>query len=284
MKIQVVEKVREMQLQADRWRQEGKLIGLVPTMGYLHEGHLSLIRIARERADVVVTSIFVNPTQFAPHEDFQRYPRDLPRDLRLAEEAGCHVVFHPSVEEMYPEGYLTYVEVEKITGVLCGRSRPTHFRGVTTVVAKLFNIVKPHLAVFGQKDAQQALVVKRMAEDLNFDLEIVVAPIVREADGLAMSSRNTYLSPAERAQAVVLYKALQRASELVAKGERDAARLREELARVIQTAPDARIDYVAVVNAHTLEEVETLRGQVLVALAVWIGTTRLIDNVLLQVD
>ncbi len=284
MPIQLVEKVREMQLQADRWRQEGKLIGLVPTMGYLHEGHLSLIRLARQRADVVVTSIFVNPTQFAPHEDFERYPRDLPRDMQLAQEAGCDVVFHPSAAEMYPEGYLTYVEVDKLTRVLCGRSRPTHFRGVTTVVAKLFNIVKPHFAVFGQKDAQQALVVKRMAQDLNFDLEIMVGPIVREADGLAMSSRNAYLSPAERSRAVVLHRALQRAAELVSRGERDAARLREEMTQVIQTAPDAHIDYVALVDAQTLEELDRLRGQVLVALAVWIGTTRLIDNLLLQVD
>ncbi|MBC7185716.1 MAG: pantoate--beta-alanine ligase [Calditrichaeota bacterium] len=281
--MQLVEKVRDMQLQAERWRQEGKLIGLVPTMGYLHEGHLSLIRIARERADVVVTSIFVNPTQFAPHEDYQRYPRDLPRDMALAEQAGCDVIFHPSVEEMYPAGYLTYVEVEKITGVLCGRSRPTHFRGVTTVVAKLFNIVKPHVAVFGQKDAQQALVVRRMAQDLNFDLEIVVAPIVREPDGLAMSSRNSYLSPEERRQAVVLSKALQRASELVAAGERSAARLIEEMEAVIRTAPSAKIDYVAVVDANTLEEVKELRGQVLIALAVWIGSTRLIDNVVVEV-
>jgi pantoate--beta-alanine ligase len=272
-----------MQLQAERWRQEGRLVGLVPTMGYLHEGHLSLIRIARERSDVVVTSIFVNPTQFAPHEDYQRYPRDLPRDMALAEQAGCDVIFHPSVEEMYPAGYLTYVEVEKITGVLCGRSRPTHFRGVTTVVAKLFNIVKPHVAVFGQKDAQQALVVRRMAQDLNFDLEIVVAPIVREPDGLAMSSRNSYLSPEERRQAVVLSKALQRASELVAAGERSAARLVMEMEAVIRTAPSARVDYVAVVDAQTLEEVEQLRGQVLIALAVWIGSTRLIDNVMVEV-
>ncbi|MCR4438419.1 MAG: pantoate--beta-alanine ligase [bacterium] len=283
MAVQLVRKVRDMQLQAERWRQEGRLVGLVPTMGYLHEGHLSLIRIARERSDVVVTSIFVNPTQFAPHEDYQRYPRDLPRDMALAEQAGCDVIFHPSVEEMYPAGYLTYVEVEKITGVLCGRSRPTHFRGVTTVVAKLFNIVKPHVAVFGQKDAQQALVVRRMAQDLNFDLEIVVAPIVREPDGLAMSSRNSYLSPEERRQAVVLSKALQRASELVAAGERSAARLVMEMEAVIRTAPSARVDYVAVVDAQTLEEVEQLRGQVLIALAVWIGSTRLIDNVMVEV-
>lgn len=283
MPVQLVERVRDMQLQAERWRQEGKLIGLVPTMGYLHEGHLSLIRIARQRADVVVTSIFVNPTQFAPHEDYARYPRDLPRDMALAAQAGCDVMFHPTVAEMYPEGHLTYVEVEKITGVLCGRSRPTHFRGVTTVVAKLFNIVKPHIAVFGQKDAQQALVVRRMAQDLNFDLEIVVAPIVREADGLAMSSRNFYLSPEERKQAVVLYKALQRASELVAAGERSAGRLREEMRAVIETAPAARIDYLAIVDAGTLEELEQLRGQVLIALAVFIGTTRLIDNTVVEV-
>jgi pantoate--beta-alanine ligase len=188
--MRIISKDKEMQKVADELRKEGKIIGVVPTMGYLHEGHLSLIRLAKEKSDVVITTIFVNPLQFAPNEDYDRYPRDFERDVKLAQSAGCDIIFHPSVEEMYPQNFLTYVEVDKLTKVLEGEFRPTHFRGVTTVVAKLFNITKPHIAVFGQKDAQQALIIKQIVRDLNFDIEIIVAPIVREPDGLAMSSRN----------------------------------------------------------------------------------------------
>jgi len=265
-------------------RRDGKIIGFVPTMGYLHEGHLSLLRIARQKSDVTVMSIFVNPTQFGPNEDFDRYPRDFARDEKLAEANGCDIVFYPSIEEMYPQPYLTYVNVEKITTGLCGASRPGFFRGVTTVVTKLFNIVKPHLAVFGQKDAQQAIVVRQMVRDLNFDLEIVIAPIVREPDGLAMSSRNTYLSESERKEAVVLYKALMHAKKLIEAGERDAEFLKREMSKIINSAPSARIDYVAIVDAYQLRELLKLEGEVLIALAVWIGNTRLIDNLIITVS
>ncbi|MCD6166401.1 pantoate--beta-alanine ligase [candidate division KSB1 bacterium] len=282
--MQVITKIREMQQTAERLRRDGKIIGFVPTMGYLHEGHLSLLRIARQKSDVTVMSIFVNPTQFGPNEDFDRYPRDFARDEKLAEANGCDIVFYPSIEEMYPQPYLTYVNVEKITTGLCGASRPGFFRGVTTVVTKLFNIVKPHLAVFGQKDAQQAIVVRQMVRDLNFDLEIVIAPIVREPDGLAMSSRNTYLSESERKEAVVLYKALMHAKKLIEAGERDAEFLKREMSKIINSAPSARIDYVAIVDAYQLRELLKLEGEVLIALAVWIGNTRLIDNLIITVS
>ena len=282
--MQVITRIREMQQTAERLRRDGKIIGFVPTMGYLHEGHLSLLRIARQKSDVTVMSIFVNPTQFGPNEDFDRYPRDFARDEKLAEANGCDIVFYPSIEEMYPQPYLTYVNVEKITTGLCGASRPGFFRGVTTVVTKLFNIVKPHLAVFGQKDAQQAIVVRQMVRDLNFDLEIVIAPIVREPDGLAMSSRNTYLSESERKEAVVLYKALMHAKKLIEAGERDAEFLKREMSKIINSAPSARIDYVAIVDAYQLRELLKLEGEVLIALAVWIGNTRLIDNLIITVS
>jgi len=283
MAVRLIENVREMQSEAESLRLAGKRIGFVPTMGYLHEGHLSLVRIARQRSDVVVVSIFVNPTQFGPTEDYDRYPRDLERDLRLAEEAGADIVFHPSVDQMYPQPYYTYVNVEKLTEPLCGASRPGFFRGVTTVVAKLFNIVKPHLAVFGQKDAQQAIVIKQMVRDLNFDVEIVVGPIVREPDGLAMSSRNTYLNPQEREDALVLYRSLQKAKELIDLGERNASNIKREMEKIITSVPTSRIDYVSIVDAQTLDEVENLSGEVLIAVAVWIGKARLIDNLAVNV-
>ncbi|MDZ7372635.1 MAG: pantoate--beta-alanine ligase [candidate division KSB1 bacterium] len=281
--MRVIESVREMQSEAESLRLAGKRIGFVPTMGYLHEGHLSLVRIARQHSDVVVVSIFVNPTQFGPQEDYNRYPRDLERDLRLLEKEATDIVFHPSAEEMYPPPYYTYVEVEKLTEPLCGAFRPGHFRGVTTVVCKLFHIVKPHLAVFGQKDAQQARVIQQMVRDLNFDVEIVVAPIVREPDGLAMSSRNTYLSPQERQDALVLYRSLCRAKELISLGERDPRRIRNEMEGVLRSVPTSRIDYIAMVDPDTLEEVSQLTGRVMIALAVWIGNARLIDNMVVDV-
>ncbi|AKX92970.1 pantothenate synthetase [Moorella thermoacetica] len=265
-------------------RQRGLSIGLVPTMGYLHEGHLSLARAARQQNDVVIMSIFVNPTQFGPNEDFARYPRDLERDRELAAGAGVDAVFAPAVEEMYPAGYATYVQVEGLTEVLCGASRPGHFRGVTTVVSKLFNIVQPDRAYFGQKDYQQALVIKRMVRDLNFPIEIITIPTVREADGLALSSRNKYLTPEQRRSALSLHRALHLGSDLIKAGEREAAVVRRAMEKEITAWPETRIDYVAISDADTLKPLEKIAGRVLLALAVWVGNTRLIDNVVLEVN
>jgi pantoate--beta-alanine ligase len=257
-------------------------IGLVPTMGYLHEGHLALVRWARAENPSVVVSIFVNPTQFGPQEDFSSYPRDTKRDLALLSKEGADVVFMPSVAEMYPGQFDGWVEVGKVTERLEGASRPGHFRGVATVCAKLFNIVQPTRAYFGQKDAQQAVVIKKMVADLNMNLEIVTVPTVREPDGLAMSSRNTYLNPEERKAAVVLYQALSLAQRLWSHGETDANRLRQEMTKLIQKQPLANIDYVSVANAKTLDELDTVSPPALVSLAVKIGRTRLIDNVVLE--
>ena len=272
-----------MQTAAEKLRVQGKTIGVVPTMGFLHEGHLSLIRIAKQHTDVVITTIFVNPTQFAPTEDFAKYPRDLQRDTRLAASAGSDVLFVPETREMYPDGYVTYVGVEQLTSVLEGKMRPTHFRGVTTVVAKLFNITKPHVAVFGQKDAQQAVVIKQMAHDLNFDVRIIVAPIVREPDGLAMSSRNVYLSPSDRAQSLVLSRSLRHAEEMIAGGERNTETIRAAMLKLISAQPSAAVDYVSLADPGTLQEQQNLApGEtVLVSLAVRFGATRLIDNSLI---
>ena len=281
--MKVVTSVRGMQRLAEAWRRQGRRIGFVPTMGYLHVGHLSLIRIAKQRSDIVVVSIFVNPTQFGPKEDFKRYPRDITRDKKLAAGAGCDVLFVPRTQDMYPQGYATYVTVEGLSKGLCGRSRPTHFRGVTTVVAKLFHIVKPHLAVFGQKDAQQAVILQRMTGDLNFDTRILVAPIVREKDGLAMSSRNVYLSTGERKQALVLSRALGKAKQMVSKGERKASVIKNTVIQLIRGAEDGVIDYVEVVHPETLEDLTLLEDRALVALAVKFGSTRLIDNTLIKV-
>lgn len=256
--------------------------GFVPTMGYLHEGHLSLVRRARAENDRVAVSIFVNPTQFGPHEDYARYPRDLERDLRLLEPLGVDLVFVPSVEEMYPPGFQTWVIVEEVSRPLEGASRPGHFRGVATVVAKLFNILQPDRAYFGQKDAQQTVVIRRMVQDLNIPVEIVICPTVREPDGLAMSSRNTYLNPEERRAATVLFRALQAAKARYEAGERDAERLREAMREVIRAEPLARIDYVSVAHPETLQELERVEGPALLSLAVYIGTTRLIDNLMLS--
>jgi pantoate--beta-alanine ligase len=263
-------------------RGRGQRIGFVPTMGYLHRGHLSLIAAARQRSDVVVASIFVNPLQFGANEDLNAYPRDLERDTQLLAEAGTEVLFLPDGQSMYPEGSQTVVEVERVTRGLCGASRPTHFRGVTTIVAKLFNMVKPHVAVFGQKDLQQLVTVKRMVADLNFDIEIIGAPIVREADGVAMSSRNAYLSLPERAAARCLSHALGAAGWLVQRGESDGLRIVAAARRVIADQPLARLDYASLVDPETLEEVHTVDGAAVLALAVHIGKTRLIDNALLS--
>jgi pantoate--beta-alanine ligase len=254
-------------------------VGFVPTMGYLHEGHLSLVRKARAENRSLVVSVFVNPTQFSPQEDFHSYPRDTERDLELLEKEATDAVFMPPVEEMYPSRFNSWVEVDKVSKRLEGASRPGHFRGVATVCAKLFNIVQPDRAYFGQKDAQQAAVIKKMVTDLNLNLEIVILPTVREPDGLAMSSRNTYLSPEEREAALVLYRALTLAQRLWEQGERDAESIRQQMSGLIQKEPLATIDYVSIADAETLDELGTLKPPALVSLAVRIGKTRLIDNI-----
>ena len=256
-------------------------VGLVPTMGYLHEGHLSLIRQARAECEHVVVSIFVNPTQFGPNEDLSKYPRDLERDLSLIEPLGVDFVWTPTAEVMYPTGYQTWVEVEAITRPLEGSMRPGHFKGVTTVVAKLFNGVQPHKAYFGQKDAQQQTVIRQMVRDLNFTLEVVVCPTVREADGLAMSSRNKYLEGENRQAALVLFRALSAAKDLYEKGERSAEALRRKMKEIIEAEPHARMQYVSCADFDTLEELEQVKGKALLSMAVLIGKTRLIDNFIL---
>lgn len=280
--MEVVETKSEVRRAVAAARARGGSVGLVPTMGYLHEGHLSLVRRARGESDLVVLSIFVNPSQFGPGEDLDRYPRDLDRDLALCMEEGVDMVFHPGVEEMYGSNYATWVTVERLGDFLCGGSRPNHFRGVATVCAKLFGICRPHRAYFGQKDAQQAFIIRRMVEDLDQGLEIVVCPTVRESDGLALSSRNVFLSAPERAQAPVLHGALDYAERLVAAGERDAASLVAAVRARLAAAPLGRLDYVSVVDSANLQPVENLQGEALLALAVWFGKTRLIDNTILH--
>ncbi len=276
--MNIAETVQEVREQVKAWRKEGLSVGLVPTMGYLHEGHKSLIDKAVEDNDRVVVSVFVNPIQFGPSEDLASYPRDLDRDAKLCEDAGADLVFHPADDEMYFDDFCTYVDMDDLTKGLCGKTRPTHFRGVCTVVSKLFHIVAPDRAYFGQKDAQQLAVIRRMVRDLNFDLEIIGCPIVREADGLAKSSRNTYLNEAERAAAVVLHKGLNAGEELLKSGERDAVKIINTVRQVIEREPLAKIDYVELVDWNTLKPVDTVQAEVLVAVAVYIGKTRLIDN------
>lgn len=281
---EIVRKIEEMKALSERFREEGKVIGFVPTMGYFHEGHLSLMRRAREECGKVVVSLFVNPIQFGPQEDYHRYPRDEKRDAEMAEKEGVDVLFVPSVAEMYPEGYATYVVVERLTEGLCGKFRPGHFRGVTTVVLKLFNIVKPHKAYFGMKDYQQLKVIERMTRDLNLDIQIVPCPTVREADGLAMSSRNTYLSPQERKSASIIYRSLLSAREAFQQGERSAMKLREIVERMLKEEPlVSKIDYVEVVHPETLESIERIgEDGAVIAVALYIGKARLIDNILLR--
>src|SRR5687767_12483532 len=257
-------------------------VGLVPTMGYLHEGHLSLVRRARDECDHVVMSIFVNPTQFGPNEDLSKYPRDLDRDLSLIEPLGTDLVWMPTAEIMYPPGYQTWVEVEEATRPLEGVHRPGHFKGVTTIVAKLFNAVQPNKAYFGQKDAQQAAVIRQMTRDLNFPIEIVICPIVREPDGLAMSSRNVYLDPDQRKAATVLFRALSAAKDVYDKGERDAGMLRQIMTEVLATEALVQVQYVSCADYDTLEELEIIKGKALLSMAVFLGKTRLIDNLVLE--
>jgi pantoate--beta-alanine ligase len=279
--MKVLDNIPDMLRYVNKAHSAGKKLALVPTMGYLHKGHLSLIRLAREKADLVVASIYVNPIQFGENEDVEKYPRDLDRDESLAENAGCDVIFYPSNEMMYPQNFQTSVRVNELTKGLCGLSRPIHFQGVTTVVAKLFNIIKPNIAVFGQKDAQQSIVISQMVRDLSFDIEIIIAPIIRHDDGLAMSSRNEYLSPQERIEATVLHKSLYLAKDKIEHGEKNAELLKSEMMALINCMESTRVDYIEIVDASTLVPVKEINGRVLIALAVFVGNTRLIDNLIL---
>jgi pantoate--beta-alanine ligase len=276
--MKIIKTVKEMQAFSESIRMEGKKIALVPTMGYLHEGHLSLMREGRKRGDCLIISIYVNPTQFGPTEDLDKYPRDFERDEALARNEGVDVIFYPSNEEMYPEHYQTYVNVEEVTDNLCGLSRPGHFRGVTTVCAKLFNMTKPHITVFGQKDFQQLVTIKRMVTDLNMDLEVAGLPTVREHDGLAMSSRNTYLKDDERESALSLSRSLKLAKELYDAGERSAAEIIGRMTAFIEGHPHTDIDYINICDTTTMKDVETIDRESVVALAVRVGLPRLIDN------
>jgi pantoate--beta-alanine ligase len=271
-----------MHEEASRLLRSGKAVAFVPTMGFLHEGHLELMRQGRNHGEVLIMSVFVNPTQFGPSEDFEAYPRNFDRDLRLAESAGVDIVFAPQAEAMYDKGYQTHVELDGLPKHLCGLRRPGHFTGVATVVTKLFNIVRPQVAVFGEKDYQQLVIIRRMVQDLNFDIRIVGVPTVREPDGLAMSSRNTYLSEDERASALSLFTALQQARQNVARGMRDAVRIIDEASTLIGSHAHTKIDYVSLCDPETLDDVEAVEGQTLLALAVWVGKTRLIDNTILK--
>jgi len=274
--------IQEMRSRSRVVRLSGKLLGFVPTMGALHEGHLSLVRAAKAQCDVVAASIFVNPLQFGPNEDLAKYPQTFPRDCHLLEQEGVAVLFAPSVREMYREKSLTYVDVEGLSDKLCGRSRPGHFRGVSTVVAKLFNIVEPDLAFFGQKDAAQLAIIRRMVRDLNIPVEIIAGQTVREADGLAMSSRNAYLDEKQRKSAPVLHRSLQQINKIFQQGERNSAKLSAAGRQIFAAEPAAKLDYLDVVDPDTLEPVEQIRARTLVAVAGFFGTTRLIDNLLLE--
>lgn len=281
--MQVVTKISELKQVVHAAKANGKMVGLVPTMGYLHEGHLTLMRQARAEQGLVIATLFVNPLQFGPQEDYADYPRDLERDCKLAESTGIDVLFAPSVDEMYPAGggkTLTYVDVNEITTTLCGASRPGHFRGVATVVSKLFNISEADVAYFGQKDAQQVAVIRRMAEDLNMNVKIVAVPIVREADGLAMSSRNKYLDPGQRQAALVLSRSLDKALNLLTAGVRDSAEILAAMRGMIESEPLAKVDYIEIVDSLTLKSVDMIESPVLLALAVRFGKTRLIDNMI----
>ena len=279
--MEVIESVKSMQKRSDELRAAGHTLALVPTMGFLHEGHLELMRVGKMHSDILAISIFVNPTQFGPSEDYDQYPRDTEGDLKKASEVGVDMVFFPPVQDMYPNGFQTKVEVEKISEHLCGISRPHHFGGVTTVVAKLFNITRPHLAIFGQKDYQQLIVISRMVIDMNMSIRIIGVPTVREPDGLAMSSRNKYLSPEQRKSAVCLKKSIDLAAQMYQGGEKDAGVIKAAIMSLIQSNPYTAIDYVALCDPFTLEPITTLGGTNLLALAVRVGETRLIDNCVL---
>jgi len=279
--IEIITSIKKIQARSDTLRCLGKKIALIPTMGFLHKGHLSLISEGKKYCDDIVLSIYVNPTQFAPGEDLETYPKSLEQDIELAQKQGANVVFLPEDKQIYQDGFQTYVELEKLPHHLCGMSRPTHFKGVATVVTKLFNIVKPHIAVFGQKDFQQLAVIKRMVQDLNFDIKIIGIPTVREADGLAMSSRNSNLTKDQRKSALALHSALLKAQNLYKNRINDASRLIKAASNVILSKPDLAIDYIQICDPETLESIETLTKPTLMALAVKIGKTRLIDNMIL---
>lgn len=281
--MRVIETVADLKAVIRMQKKTGKSIGLVPTMGYLHEGHISLVKTSIHDNDFTIISVFVNPTQFGPNEDYSNYPRSIEKDSRMAAAAGADIIFAPSAKEMYPEGYSTFVNVEGITEIMCGKSRPGHFRGVATVVLKLLNIVEPDNAYFGQKDAQQVAVIKRMTKDLNINAKIIVCPIVREQDGLALSSRNLYLNSEERKAALVLSKSLFEAENQIKNGERSKEKIIEAIKRSILEEKLANIDYVTIVDADTLNEISRIDRKVLIALAVKIGGTRLIDNVIVEV-
>ena len=282
--MRIIETVKEMQHVADELRRQGKKIGFVPTMGFLHEGHLSLVRKSRELSDVTVVSIFVNPTQFGPSEDLAKYPRDFERDRQLLEQEKTDIIFFPDGKEMYPDRYSTYIQVRELENHLCGKSRAGHFVGVATVVAKLFNIVKPHYAVFGQKDYQQLKVIERMVDDLNMDLEVVAYPTVREKDGLAMSSRNSYLSAAEHEKALLIYASINKIQELFKAGMRETATLREEATKILNSGTDIDIEYITISDAETLVEIDRIQDKAVLAIACRVGKTRLIDNTILTED
>lgn len=276
--MKVITNIQQMHSWSRRICRKGKRIGFVPTMGYLHEGHLSLMRKARKENDYLVISIFVNPRQFSPKEDLKQYPRNFSEDKRLAKLSGVDVIFYPRAQGIYPQGYKTCVKVEQLSDLLCGAFRPGHFPGVTTAVLKLFNIVQPDAAYFGQKDAQQAIIIKRMVKDLNVPVKIKVLPIIREANALAMSSRNTYLNSRQRKDAVILYKALQVAVGMIQSGYKDRRKIVAEMRTMIKSRYGARIEYIKIVNAFDLKEVKKIKGKLLIALAVYFGKTRLIDN------
>ena len=279
--MKVIESIAEMAEISRQVHLRNQRLGFVPTMGYLHEGHLSLMRVARQDSDILAVSIFVNPTQFAPGEDFEKYPRNFEGDQVLCRQEGVDILFYPAAQEMYKPDHKTYVITDQLAARLCGIRRPTHFQGVTTIVAKLFNIIQPDLAVFGQKDAQQILIIRRMVEDLNFPVKIMVAPIIREADGLAMSSRNKYLTPELRTKALVLNRALREAERLIQGGEKKTRIIEESMLGMIRMVPEVRLDYLAIVDSNNLEPVAEIKSNTLIDLAAYLGTTRLIDNVLI---
>jgi len=280
--MKVIHSVQEMQARADKVRRSGHSTAFVPTMGYLHEGHLSLLRIGKKKSDDLVLSIFVNPAQFGPNEDLSSYPRSLERDLALAEKEGVDAVFVPTDKALYQDGYQTYVELEKLPGHLCGLSRPVFFKGITTVVTQLFNIVKPHIAVFGEKDFQQLAIIRQMVKDLNFDIEIIGGPIVREDDGLAMSSRNAYLKDHMRPAALSLSQTLEKSRSMVKSGILDAQLIADQAAEILSGFPEINVDYISICDPLTLEEVNLIEGKTLMALAVGLEKIRLIDNTILE--
>lgn len=281
--MKVVKTIKEVREIVEAWKKEGLTVGLVPTMGYLHEGHQSLIKASASQNARTVVSVFVNPIQFGPNEDLEAYPRDLERDKQAVEEAGGDLIFNPEPCEMYPNHFTSFIDTTETTELLCGAVRPIHFRGVCTVVGKLFNIVAPDRAYFGQKDAQQLATIRRFVRDLNFNIEIVACPIVREEDGLAKSSRNTYLSTTERQAALILSRSLNKGKLAIKNGERDVAKVTAVIRENLQTEPLARIDYVEIVDFENIQRIETIRGEVLVAIAVYIGKTRLIDNFIVNI-